>query len=78
MTLTKINPKRIELSIIIVSYNTMEFTLECLQSVFRQTRDVSFEVIVFDNLENGHSEAIHPRSRLIKGILRNNKTKPKI
>ena len=38
-----------ELSIIIVSYNTAQLTLECIESVFQQTHEVNFEIIVFDN-----------------------------
>lgn len=40
------NPK---LSIIIVSYNTRKMTLECIRSVFSETKTVTFEVIVLDN-----------------------------
>lgn len=36
-------------SIIVVSYNTREMTLECLSSVFDQTLEVPFELIVWDN-----------------------------
>lgn len=39
----------ISVSIIIVSYNTKKLTEQCLQSVFKQTRDIPFEVIVSDN-----------------------------
>lgn len=38
-----------EISVIIVSYNTCSVTKHCLDSVFKNTRDVSFEVIVVDN-----------------------------
>jgi len=38
-----------ELSIIIVSFNTREMTLECLRSVFEQTRETAYELIVVDN-----------------------------
>lgn len=37
------------LSIVIVSYNTRALTIECLRSVFQQTKKTSFEVIVLDN-----------------------------
>jgi GT2 family glycosyltransferase len=37
------------LSILIISYNTREMTLECLRSVFRESRTDGFEVIVVDN-----------------------------
>ena len=36
-------------SIIIVNYNTKELTRNCLQSIYEQTKDISFEVIVSDN-----------------------------
>ena len=46
-------------SIIIVSYNTREETLDCLRSVHRETRDTAFEVIVIDNdSADGSAEAI--------------------
>ncbi len=38
-----------DVSIIIVSYNTKELTHNCLKSVFEQTKDIAFEVIVSDN-----------------------------
>ncbi len=37
------------LSIIVISYNTREMTLECLRSVFRETKNSEFELIVLDN-----------------------------
>ena len=43
-------------SIIIVSYNTREMTLECLRSVFAQT-DQPFEVILVDNASSDGSAA---------------------
>lgn len=36
-------------SVIIVNYNTKELTCNCLRSVFEQTKDIAFEVIVSDN-----------------------------
>jgi GT2 family glycosyltransferase len=38
-----------DLSIIIVSYNTKEFLKECLQSIFSVPTNVKFEIIVVDN-----------------------------
>lgn len=38
-----------DVSVIIVSYNTLDFTRKCLQSVYEQTCDINFEVIVSDN-----------------------------
>jgi N-acetylglucosaminyl-diphospho-decaprenol L-rhamnosyltransferase len=39
----------INASIIIISYNTNKDTLNCLASIFRETKNISFEIIVFDN-----------------------------
>lgn len=36
-------------SIIVVSYNTCQMTLECLRSVFQQAETYSFELLVLDN-----------------------------
>lgn len=41
--------KTLDLSILIVSYNTRELTLQCLESVYFQTSCIAFEVIVVDN-----------------------------
>lgn len=38
-----------DVSVIIVNYNTCLYTKNCLKSVFEQTKDVEFEVIVSDN-----------------------------
>lgn len=55
----------IDLSIIIVSYNSKDFILECLRSVKRWTKGITYEVIVVDNgskdgttelLKNGKTE----------------------
>ena len=39
----------IDVSIIIVNYNTCELTKQCIDSVFEKTSGISFEVIVVDN-----------------------------
>jgi len=38
-----------DVSIIIVNYNTREITKNCLKSVYEKTREINFEVIVSDN-----------------------------
>lgn len=42
-------PARLDLSIIIVSFNTRDVLLDCLTSVYEKTEGISFEVIVVDN-----------------------------
>lgn len=59
-----------DVSILVVSYNTKEETLECIESVLEQTKDVSYELIVLDNdSKDGSAEAIEekfPDLHLIK------------
>lgn len=48
-----------ELSILLVSWNSRELTLECLRSIYRETSQTAFEVIVLDNAsQDGSVEAI--------------------
>ena len=52
----------VDVSILIISYNTKEMTLECLASIYEQTSEHSFQVIVLDNgSEDGSPEAIAER-----------------
>jgi len=58
------------LSIIIVSFNTKNLLQACLESVFQQTKDIKFEVIVVDNAStDGSPEMVKkkfPQVELIK------------
>ena len=38
-----------QLSIIIVNYRTPQLTIDCLRTVYNQTNNIGFEVIVVDN-----------------------------
>ncbi|MBR8829162.1 MAG: glycosyltransferase family 2 protein [Gomphosphaeria aponina SAG 52.96 = DSM 107014] len=58
-----------ELSIITISYNTKEETLDCLKSVYEQTEGVEYEVIVVDNnSEDGSALAIASQFPQVKLI----------
>lgn len=49
----------VELSILLVNWNTRDMTLECLASIFEQTTRTFFEVIVLDNgSTDGSAQAI--------------------
>lgn len=43
------NPTPLDLTIIVASYNTRELLQQCLDSVFRYTREITFEVICLDD-----------------------------
>lgn len=48
----------IDLSIIIVNYKTEVLLKQCIESIYRETKNISFEVIVVDNNSNDNSEKI--------------------
>jgi len=53
---------QIDVSILIVSYNTREMTLECIASIYEQTTSHRIQVIVLDNdSKDGSAEAIAAR-----------------
>lgn len=45
----KLKNHMVDISVIIVNYNTCKITCECLNSIFNHTQGVDFEVIVVDN-----------------------------
>ena len=49
---------RIDVSIIIVNFNTKTLLDHCLESIFLQTKSVEFEVIVIDNASIDGSEKL--------------------
>lgn len=54
-----VTPKNIDLSIIIVNYNTRDLTVNCIRSVYEKTSDIAFEIIIVDNNSTDEScEAI--------------------
>lgn len=59
-----------DISFIIVSYNTCGLLRDCLKSVFGKTEDVSYEVIVVDNDSKDNScemvENEFPEARLVR------------
>ncbi len=55
--------KRLELSVVVVSFNTCEMTRDCIQSVFRETIVDSFELIVLDNASSDDSPQMLTRER---------------
>lgn len=57
-----------DVSVIIVNYNTMQMTRECIDSVFKCTRLCTFEVILVDNASVDGSKACFEADSRIKYI----------
>lgn len=60
-----------DVSIIIVNYNTRQMTSECIDSVFEKTTDVEFEVILVDNASTDGSKECFEKDGRIKYIYSN-------
>lgn len=64
------SPGQIDVSILIVSFNTREMTLEAISSAVRETKATTYEIIVVDNAStDGSADAIaaHPaRPKLLR------------
>jgi GT2 family glycosyltransferase len=51
-----------DISIVIVSWNTVDYTLECLRSIIPHTHEHTLEVIVVDNAStDGSADAVHAK-----------------
>src|SRR4051794_22392879 len=58
-----------DLSIIVVTHNTREMTIECIRSILAETNVVRYELIVFDSGSvDGSAEAIRERFPTVKLI----------
>lgn len=63
----------IDVSIIIVNYNTCRLTENCIKSIYEKTRDISFEVILVDNAsKDGSKELFTKDSRILYVYLDDN------
>jgi len=59
-----------ELSIIIVSFNTKKLTLDAIASVYQEGSDLSYEIIVVDNgSKDGSVEALRQSAKKYKNFL---------
>lgn len=54
--------KRVDVSVIIVSFNTHDLTVECINSVVRTVKKSSYEIIVVDN--NSEDDSVKELKRL--------------
>lgn len=64
------NSEPVDVSIVIVNWNTRQYLLDVIASLYETTRDTSLEIIVVDNASHDGSadalEQAHPQVRLIR------------
>lgn len=60
-----------DVSIIIVTYNTKQLTKNCIDSVFEFTRDTTFEVILVDNASTDGSQELFSQDSRITYVYSN-------
>ena len=63
----------IDLSIIIISYNTEDYTQRCLKSIYESTTGIVFEIICVDNASQDKSVNMIKREFPSVIIIENNK-----
>jgi len=49
MRASEAHESSVDVSIIIVNWNSANYVLECVESIYRETKAISFEIIVIDN-----------------------------
>lgn len=54
-----------DVSVIIVNYNTLALTQQCIESIYQKTDGVSFEIIVVDNSSTDSSQELLPKDNRI-------------
>lgn len=57
-----------DVSVIIVTYNTCQLTKQCIDSIFKYTKDITFEVIVFDNASSDETRGVLSKDSRIKYV----------
>lgn len=49
MKASEIHESSVDVSIIIVNWNSADYVIECIESIYRETKAITFEIIVIDN-----------------------------
>ena len=60
-----------DVSVIIINYNTRQMTAECIDSVFEKTKDIKFEIILVDNASTDGSKEFFEQDKRIIYIYNN-------
>lgn len=62
---------RINVSVIIVNYNTKNMTSDCISSVIEHTKGLNFEIILVDNASTDGSKELFSKDKRIRYIYKN-------
>ena len=57
-----------DVSIIIVNYNTLGLTSDCIESIVDKTSDLEYEIILVDNASTDSSKAVFPQDPRVRYI----------
>lgn len=57
-----------DVSVIIINYNTKQMTSECIDSVIMHTKDVNYEIIVVDNASTDGSKEFFEKDQRIRYV----------
>ncbi len=60
-----------DVSVIIINYNTKEQTCDCLDSILNKTSDVSYEIILVDNASHDGSKEFFEKDERVKYVYSN-------
>jgi GT2 family glycosyltransferase len=63
--------KKVDASIIIVSYNTKDLTLQCIKSIAVSTKNIKYEIIVVDNASGDGTAKLIRNSKLNVNVIEN-------
>lgn len=63
---------KIDVSVILVNYNTKQMTKECIDSIFTNTKNVTYEVIIIDNNSTDGSKELLEIDKRINYIYNRN------
>lgn len=66
--MNNLKPPQTDVSIIIVNFNTLELTKNCIDSIYEKTQDVKYEIIVVDNASVDNSPNVLSKDKRIKFI----------
>lgn len=60
--------EKIQVSIVIINYNTRKMTQECISSVIEKTKEISYEIILVDNRSTDDSREFFEKDSRIRYI----------